>query len=83
MEINHTRWSPLEEERISKAAEDVYDVLIEKACQTGAGMAYRRLAGAAVDASNPSDEAIEYISSIQMEVAKRMIAHMLMRSTEI
>lgn len=80
MQINHRRLSESEELAVADAADAVYDVLIEKACHVGAGIALDRFTH---EGEEQTDEESDYISSIQMEMAKRMIARMLMRSTEI
>lgn len=77
VQINHQRPSADENVAIDRAAEDVYDLLIEKACDVGAAMFERRII------SGTDEERSIACSDLQMKVAQRMIAHMLRRTAEI
>lgn len=80
MQINHKRLTEAEEKAVDDATDRVYDVLMGAACDVGAGIALDRFTH---EGEEQTDEESDYISSIQMEMAKRIIAKMLLRSTEI
>lgn len=79
LKINHQRLSADEAAAVERAADDVYDLLIERACEVGAPIFHRRL----IDPGSSEEAESIACSDMQMRVAGMMIAHMMKRSTEI